>query len=70
MEKSDYTNCFGAPFPCPNHLEIYDKYNKSIAKGAAGVIRAKAKAIHRARITEWDALKAAERSSKFHHQQI
>ena len=57
MDKSDYTDRFGAPFPCPNRLTIYDK---SIADGATGVIRGKVESIHRARINNWDALKAAE----------
>ena len=38
MDKADYTNCFGAPFPRPNCTTIYDE---SIANGATGVIRAK-----------------------------
>ena len=61
MDKSDYTNRFGVPFPRPIHLAIYDE---SIADGATGVIRAKDKAIHRARITDWDMFKVAEREAQ------
>ena len=61
MDKADYTDSFGAPFPRPTHPEIYDE---SIADGAIGVIRAKAKAIHRAHITDWDAFEAAEREAR------
>ena len=51
MDKDDCTYLFGAPFPCPKRPEIYDE---SIANSATGVIRAKAEAIHRSRITNWD----------------
>ena len=50
MYKANYTERFGAPFPRPNRPAIYDE---SIANGATGVIRAKAKDIHRACITDW-----------------
>ena len=52
MEKADYTERFGALFSRLNRPAIYDE---SIANGATGVIRAKAEAIHCARITNWDA---------------
>ena len=61
MDKADYTNRFDAPFPRPNRPAIYDE---SIADGMTGVIHAKAKSIHCAHITDWDALKAAERESR------
>ena len=55
MNKADYANCFGAPFPLPNHPTIY---NKSTANGATGVISAKSEAVHCARITDWDEFEA------------
>ena len=61
MDKSDYTERFGAPFPRPNRLVIYDK---SIVYGATGVVSAEAENIHRARITDWDAFEAAEREAR------
>ena len=61
MDKADYTERFGAPFPRLNLPAIYDKY---IADGATGVVRAKAKAIHRTCITDRDAFKAAEREAQ------
>ena len=61
MDKADYTERFCAPFPCPKRLA---KYDESIADDATGVIRAKAEAIHRACITDWDAFEAAEREAR------
>ena len=61
MDKADYTERFGAPLPRPNRPAIYDE---STAEGANGVIRATAKAIHRARITDWDAFEAVEREAQ------
>ena len=61
MDKANYTKCFGALLPHLKRLAIYDKF---IADGANGVIRAKAKAIHHARITDWDAFEAADRKHK------
>ena len=58
MDKAGYTKRFGAPFPRPNRPVIY---NELIADSMTGVIRAKDKAIHRARITDWDAFGATER---------
>ena len=60
MDKADYTNRFGAPFPRPNRPVIYDK---SISDGMTGVIGVKAKPIYRARITDWDAFEAVEREA-------
>ena len=60
MDKANYTDCLGALFPHPNRPEIY---NKLIADGATGVIFAKAKAIHCARIADWDTFKAVEREA-------
>ena len=57
MDKADYTEKFGAPFP---HLKRPAIYEESIANGTIGVIRAKAEAINCARITDWDASEAAE----------
>ena len=51
MDKTDYSERFGAPLPRPKLPAIYDE---SIANGATGVIRAKAEAIHCTRITDWD----------------
>ena len=51
MDKADYTDRFGALFQCLNRLAIY---NGLITDSATGVIFAKAKSIHRARITDWD----------------
>ena len=59
MDKADYTKRFSALSPRPNHLSIY---NELIADGATGVIRAKA--IHCARITEWNTLEAEEREAR------
>ena len=61
MDKADYTKRFGAPFPRPNRLAIYDE---SIADGATGVIRSKEEAMHCARITNWDTFEAAEREAR------
>ena len=61
MDKYKYTKRFGAPFPRPKRLAIYDE---SIADGTTGVIHAKTKAIYRTRITDWDAFKAAERQAQ------
>ena len=61
MDKDDCTYLFGAPFPCPKRPEIYDE---SIANSATGVIRAKAEAIHRSRITNWDAFEAEDREAQ------
>ena len=61
MDKADYTDCFGAPLPCPNRPEIYDE---SIADGSNGVIHTKAKAIHRSCITNWDTFEAADRETQ------
>ena len=62
IDKSNYTKRFGAPFSGPNRPAIYDEF---IADGATGVIRAKtAEAIHRARITEWDAFEAVDREAR------
>ena len=58
MDKADYTDRFGASIPLTNRPSIYVEL---ITNGATGVIRAKAKAIHRARITDWDAFEAEER---------
>ena len=43
MDKANYTKRFGATFPCPNGLAIYDE---SIADGVTSVICAKAEATH------------------------
>ena len=61
MDKSDYTNRFGVPFPRPKISDIYDE---SIADGATGVISAKAKAIHCACITDWDTFEATEKEAR------
>ena len=61
MNKANYTNRFDAPFPRPKRPAIYDE---SIENGATGVIHANSKAIHRGRITDWDAFEAAEREAK------
>ena len=53
MDKADYTERFGAPFPRTNRPVIYKEL---IADGTTGVIRAKAGATHCARITDWDTL--------------
>ena len=60
MDRADCTDRFGALFPRLNRSAIY---NESIPDGATGVICAKAKAIHRARITNWDEFDASERES-------
>ena len=60
MDKADYINRLGAPFPRPNRPVIYDK---SISDGMTGVIGVKAKPIYRARITDWDAFEAVEREA-------
>ena len=61
MDKANYTDRFGAPFPRPKHSARYDEL---IADGATGVIRAKSEAIHCVRITEWDAFEAVEREAQ------
>ena len=61
IDNDDYTERFGTPFPCLKRPSIYDE---SIADGVTGVIRTKAKAIHRARITDWDTLESAEREAQ------
>ena len=61
MDKADYTKIFGALFPHLNNPVIYDEL---IAKSSTGVIRAKAKSIHCARITDWDAFETAEREAR------
>ena len=57
MDKADYINRLGAPFPRPNRPAIY---NESIADSVTGVIQAKAKSVHHACIIDWDAFKVAE----------
>ena len=61
MENSNYTDRFSPPFPRTNRPEIY---NESIADSVASVICAKAEAIHRAHITDWDAFEAVEREAQ------
>ena len=61
MGKVDYTERFGAPFPRPKRLAIYDE---SIDNGATGVICAKLEAMHWARITNWDAFEVSEREAR------
>ena len=60
IDKANYTDQFGAPFPRSKSPAIY---KKSIAEGATGVIRAKAEAIHYACITDWYTFKAEERGA-------
>ena len=64
MDKAVYTDRFGAPFPRPNGPAICDE---SIDDSATGVIRTKSEAIHRARLTNWDAVEAAEKEAKKLH---
>ena len=52
MDKANYANILGAPFPHPNRPA---RYSESIANGATSVIYAKSKAIHCDRITDWGA---------------
>ena len=61
MDKANYIESYSALFPRPNRPKIHAEL---IADGATGVIRAKAEAIHRANITEWDSFEAAEREAR------